>query len=90
MKDKAARKDRYKRTDTPRSKIRPSSGLVSLSALAGMACTMAVLLPWPVIADNYLENLELGSATLKIVDASDELPSLSGSFLAAQRNCMVL
>ena len=84
MEEKAARKDRHKRTNTRRSNTRSSSGMVSLSVLAGMACTMAVLLPWPVIADNYLESLELGSATLKIVDASDELPSLSGSFLAAQ------
>ena len=79
MEDKAVRKTRHERKNA-----RSPSGLVSFAALAGMACTMALLMPWPVIADNYLESLEFDSAALKVVDASDELPSLSGSFLAAQ------
>lgn len=79
MADKAARDNRKKRRTT-----QPSSGLFLLSALAGAVSSMAFFMPLPVIADNFLEQLELHSATLKIVDASDELPSLSGSFLAAQ------
>ncbi len=51
-------------------------GLVISALLAGMAV--------PSFSAGFLDDLEINSGMTRIVDATGELPSLSGSFLAAQ------
>lgn len=55
-------------------------GLVGGLALSALVAGLAV----PSFSAGFLDELEIMNGGAQIVDASDDLPSLSGSFLAAQ------
>jgi len=49
-----------------------------------MGSVVVLTLQSPAMAEGYITDLEIASGEIKVVDVSEELPSLAGSFLAGQ------